>query len=197
MLNELHSFHVVDNVAPDIMHNILEGVGRYELKLVLGSLAADKHLTLDQVNSYLTSFDYGFSDSKNKPSTISKQELNNPDGAMKQTASKMWCLLCYIPLMLGDLIPVGNVHWELLLLLLSCMEIIFSLSLTLASTVYLDHLINEHHTVFLELYPERHLKPKHHFMLLYPRAIRALGPIVHFWAMRFEAKHGFFKRVSH
>lgn len=61
MLNELHSFHVVDNVAPDIMHDILEGVGGYELKLVLSSLVADKHLALDQVNSRLTSFDYGFS----------------------------------------------------------------------------------------------------------------------------------------
>lgn len=35
------------------------------------------------------------------------------------------------------------------------------------------------------------------FMLHYPRAIRKLGPLVHFWSMRFEAKHGFFKRVSH
>ncbi|KAJ8333469.1 hypothetical protein SKAU_G00414770 [Synaphobranchus kaupii] len=179
------------------MHNILEGVGGYETKLVLGSLITEKHITLDQVNNRLTSFHYGFSDSKNKPSTISKQELKNPDGFMRQTAFQMWCLLRYLPPMLGDLIPEGNVHWELLLLLLSCMEMIFSPSLTSASTMYLAHLIEEHHTLFLKLYPEQHLNPKHHFMVHYPGAIRALGPIVHFWAMRFEAKHGFFKRVSH
>ena len=34
-------------------------------------------------------------------------------------------------------------------------------------------------------------------MLHYPRAIQKLGPLVQFWAMRFEAKHNFFKRVSH
>lgn len=34
-------------------------------------------------------------------------------------------------------------------------------------------------------------------MLHYSRAIKQLGPLRQFWAMRFEAKHGFFKRVSH
>lgn len=98
---------------------------------------------------------------------------------------------------MGDLVPESNRFWQLLLLLLSCLELIFSVSLTVGSTIYLKWLIEEHHTMFLELYPQQHLKPKHHFMLHYPRAIRQLGPLMQYWTMRFEAKHNFFKRISH
>lgn len=99
--------------------------------------------------------------------------------------------------MIGDLIPEGNKHWDLLLSLLACMEFVFSPELNPGAVIFLRHLIQEHHCLYLDLYPERHLKPKHHFMLHYPGAIMKLGPLVHFWSMRFEAKHGFFKHVSH
>lgn len=195
-LNKLEFYHVTDNVTPDIMHDILEGVGGFELKLVLNSLIEQKILTLDQLNYRLTSFDYGFADCHNKPSLIRPQDLKNPDGSFRQTAAQTWCLLRLLPLMVGDLVPEGNRHWELLLSLLSCMELIFSPELTDGAVTYLKHLIEEHHCRYLELYPDRHLKPKHHFMVHYPGAIRKLGPIIHFWCMRFEAKHAFFKRVS-
>lgn len=98
--------------------------------------------------------------------------------------------------MIGDLIPRCNRYWNLLLLLLQCMEFIFSPSITPGATIFLAYIIEEHHRLFLELYPHLHLCPKYHFMLHYPRAIMKLGPLVHFWAMLFELKHGFFKRVS-
>lgn len=196
-LNKLLFYHVTDNVTPDVMHDVLEGVGGYEMKHVINSLIEQKLITLEQLNFRLTSFDYGFSDCRNKPSAIKPQELKNPDGALRQTAAQTWCLLRLLPLMIGDLVPEGNKHWELLLSLLSCMELMFSPQLTQGSVIFLAYLIQEHHCLFLELYPERHLKPKHHFMLHYPGAIRKLGPVIHFWCMRFEGKHGFFKRVSH
>nr|XP_057925469.1 uncharacterized protein LOC131127529 [Doryrhamphus excisus] len=196
-LNNLSFYHVTDNVAPDIMHDILEGVGPYEIKLVLNTLIEQKHVTLDQVNYRLTSFDYGFCDKANKPSAITKNDLRNHEGTMRQSAAQMWCLIRLLPTMIGDLIPEGNEEWELLLLLLLRMEFIFSPSITIAGTHYLTKIIEEHHSLFLELFPHLHLRPKHHFMVHYPRAIRKLGPLIHFWSMRFEAKHNFFKRVSH
>lgn len=195
VLNNLSFYHVSDNVAVDIMHDVLEGVGPYEVKLVLNSLIEQKYLTLEKLNYRITSFDYGFCDKGNKPSVISN--LRNPEAPMRQSASQMWCLLRLLPTMIGDLIPMDDKHWELLLLLLSCMELIFSPSLTVAATLYLSKIIEEHHCLFLELYPHLHLRPKHHFMLHYPRVIQKLGPLRQFWAMRFEARHAFFKQVSH
>lgn len=197
ILNNLSNFNVTHNKVLDIMHDLLEGVGPFELKLVLASLIEDKHLTLDTLNFRITSFDYGFSDVKNKPTVIGKQELKIPERAMRQSASQTWCLLRHVPCMIGDLIPEENKHWELLLLLLECMEIVFSPSLTPEVTVYLAAIIEEHHSLFLELYPHKHLIPKHHLMVHYPGAILKLGPLIQFWAMRFEAKHAFFKRICH
>lgn len=191
VLNSLHFFHVTDNVTPDIMHDILEGVGSHEFKLIINSLIEEKHLSLDTLNYRISSFDYGFSDKRNQPTLISKSELRNPDGGMRQSASQMWCLLRLLPLMIGDLIPLGNKYWNLLLLLLQCMEFIFSPSITPGATIFLAYIIQEHHSLFLELYPHLHLRPKHHFMLHYPRAIMKLGPIVHFWAMHLNLSMGF------
>ena len=135
VLNNLSFYHVSDNVAGDIMHDVLEGVGPYEVKLVLNSLIEQKHLTLEKLNHRITSFDYGFCDKGNKPSVISKSDLRNLEGSMQQSATQMWCLLRLLPTMIGDLIPMDNKHWELLLLLLLCMEFIFSPLLTVAATL--------------------------------------------------------------
>lgn len=137
VLNDLHFFHVTDNVAPDIMHNILERVGSDEVKLILNSLTEEKHLSLDTLNYRITSFDYGFCDKRNQPSPISRGDLRNLDGGMRQSAAQMWCLIRLLPLMIGDLIPHCNRYWNLLLLLLQCMEFIFSRSVTPGATIFL------------------------------------------------------------
>ncbi len=89
VLNSLSLYHVTDNVAVDIMHDILEGVGAYELKLVIKSLIEQKHMSLDQLNFRLTSFDHGFCDAGNKPSIISKNDLKNIDSPLRQSAAQM------------------------------------------------------------------------------------------------------------
>lgn len=39
LFNDLKYFHICDNYSPDIMHDILEGVGQYEMKLLLDYLS--------------------------------------------------------------------------------------------------------------------------------------------------------------
>lgn len=151
VLNSLSFYHVTDNVAVDVMHDILEGVGAYEVKLVLTLLTEQKHMSLDKLNYRITSFDDGFSDVGNKPSLISKSHLKKIDSPLRQSAAQMWCLLRLLPLMICDLIPTDSKEWELLLLLPMSMEIIFSPSVTLAATRYLSKIIEEHQSLFLEL----------------------------------------------
>ncbi|XP_032413320.1 uncharacterized protein LOC116730938 [Xiphophorus hellerii] len=71
-------------------------------------------------------------------------------------------------------------------------NIVFSPILTMGMTIYLKHLIVEHHKLFKFLYSHRNLIPKHHFMIHYPSSIRKIGPLLHMWSMRFEAKHKMF-----
>jgi hypothetical protein len=103
----------------------------------------------DLPNSRITSFDYSPSDSKNKPSPISHKKIQNPDGASGQTASQMWCLIRYLPLIIGDLVPEDNEHLELILVLLECMDFIFCREITVGETFFFKQVINNHHNYFL------------------------------------------------
>ena len=87
LLNDVENFHVSTNYAPDVMHDLLDGVCGIEVHLVLAALIDEGLFDLNLLNSKITSFDYFPSDSKNKPSPITIQRLQNPDGASGQTAS--------------------------------------------------------------------------------------------------------------
>ena len=53
---------------------------------------------------------------------------------------------------------------------------------------YIDILVTEHHELYMRLF-KTHLKPKHHFLVHYARALRNLGPLCQVWGMRFEGKN--------
>ncbi|XP_048042264.1 uncharacterized protein LOC125265811 isoform X1 [Megalobrama amblycephala] len=188
LLNDLQYFHICDNYAPDIMHDILEGVGQYEIKLLLEYLSGV--ISRQGICNRIYSFNYGYLERKNRPTRVNLEQTGNGIGL---NAIQTFCLIRNIPLIFGDLVDEENKHWHLLLLLLQVINIVFSPVITEGMTYYLKHLIVEHHSLFKELYPHKNLIPKHHYMLHYPRCIRKIGPLVHVWSMRFEAKHKFFK----
>lgn len=118
-------------------------------------------------------------------------EIESNDLGLK--AIQCWCLLRNVPLIFGDVVPQDDEHWNLLLLLLQIVNIIFSPVLTEGLTVCLKHLIAEDHRLFKCLFPDKNLLPKHHLMTHYPRCIQNIGPIVHVWFMRYESKNYLFK----
>ena len=190
-LNSLQFFHVSHNFSLDIMHDILEGVAQFELKLLLEYLS-ENVLSKPDLLSRIYAFDYGYVERKNRPTRINLDSIGNNIGL---NSIQTLCLVRNIPLLFGDIVPEGNQNWFLLLLLLQIINIIFSPSVTLGMTVLLKHLIMEHHELFKALYPHRNLIPKHHFMIHYPSCIRKIGPLIHMWSMRFEAKHRIFKNT--
>ena len=191
ILNSLQFFHVCHNFSLDIMHNILEGVAQFELKLLLEYLS-ENVLSKPDLLSRNYAFDYGYVERKNRPTKINLDSSGNNIGL---NSIQTLCLVRNIPLLFGDIVPEGNQNCFLLLLLLQVINIIFSPSVPLGMTVLLKHLIMEHHELLKELYPDRNLIPKHHFMIHYPSCIRKIGPLIHMWSMRFEAKHRIFKNT--
>lgn len=63
-------------------------------------------------------------------------------------AIQSWCLLRNMPLLFGDLVQRDDQHWHLFILLLQIVNIVFSPVLTERMTIYLKHLIIEHHQRF-------------------------------------------------
>lgn len=99
ILNDLSYFNVVDGLDPDIMHDQLEGVLPLQVKLMLKLFINDnKYFTLEVLNSRIEKFNYGLSDSSNKPSPIKQQALTagNDSASLSQTG-KFVELSKYIP----------------------------------------------------------------------------------------------------
>lgn len=57
ILNSLQCFNTCENFSVDIMHNILEGVAPYEMKLIM--LHAIDQYTTKEVDMRIKSFNYG------------------------------------------------------------------------------------------------------------------------------------------
>lgn len=112
IFHDLTDFHILINIIVDNMHDLLEGVCQYDLGLILHQfIYVNNFFTLEQLNNYIRGFDFG--DVKNKPTEILETHILRKK--LKMSSSEMLCLVRYLPLILGSLIPRENEHWLLLI----------------------------------------------------------------------------------
>lgn len=148
LLNTLHFFHTSDNYAVDIMHDLLEGVVQYELKLVFQYLVNQKYLSLESLSQRIQSFNYGYIERKNRPSGLKMDEASKDIGL---NAIQSWCLVRNAPLIFGDVLERNNCYWNLRLLLIQIVNIVFSPIVTNGMTYYLKNLIKDPTTSYLNV----------------------------------------------
>ncbi len=195
ILTSVKGFSVIGGLPHDVMHDVLEGVLPYEVKLLLKYLISRKYLTLEQFNDRIHNFEYGHSEVGSKPSLIAMQHLS-PDAKIRQSASQMMLLGRILPFVVGDRVPPGDPNYECFLLLLQIVDLTLAPAIHIDTVAYLRVLIDEHHTTFKELYPDYSVIPKMHYMVHYPQQILQCGPLVRAWTMRHEAKLNFFKQAA-
>lgn len=201
ILNESAYFHVTENRSMDSMHDILEGVGPFIVMLTLRSFDS-KHpeygIDANFLNSRINLFDFGPFESKNKPSPIfqDKKIRNIKNHSTQQRAAQNWCLIRMLPFLIGDRIDCCDAYYELLLTLLSIMDIIFAPTISKESTVMLELLIDSLYAQYRSLYKDVAPINKFHHLIHYPVNLRANGPSVGNWCMRYEAFHNTFKRLA-
>ncbi|GBM58824.1 hypothetical protein AVEN_179363-1 [Araneus ventricosus] len=183
-------FHVTHGLPPDIAHDMLEGVEPYEVSLILTFLIKTGVISLDYINRQIETWPYGPLDSIDRPALIPKK------CKISQTAARMWTLLRLLPLMCATIIPEDNLHWKLFIDLKEIIELVFAPILTVDYIAYLRIRINEHLQFFKELYPEKLIIPKQHFLIHYPLHLLNFGPLRNCWTLRFEAKHYYFKKLA-
>jgi len=76
ILNTSNYFHIVDGLAPDIMHDILEGSLQYDVKELLKYfIYVEKYFSLDLLNDRIHDFPYVLFDKVTKPATIAPSIL--------------------------------------------------------------------------------------------------------------------------
>ena len=86
------------------------------------------------------------------------------------TASQMWVLGRFLPLMIGHLISEDDDHWTHYIQLLEIVDIIFAPIIDSDAPGYLEVLIEENLLDFVELYREAVL-PKMHYLIHIPRLL--------------------------
>ena len=74
------------------MHDILEGVLQYEIKLMLQVMVnREKYFTLTDFNSQLENLELGYMESKNCPTQLSSKTLNSDSSSLKQNGLYIIC----------------------------------------------------------------------------------------------------------
>ena len=106
-----------------------------------------------------------------------------------------WALIRLLPFIIGHRIPLDDPAWLLLMSLKDVTELVVAPVHNEESIAYLDSKISEHRHRFQEVFLNEELIPKHHFLEHCPALIKAFGPVIVFWTMRFEAKHSQFKKI--
>lgn len=196
-LNRLQFWHLISNAVNDIMHTFLQGVLPHVTSCVLYSLWKDDIITLDSFNNRLQEIFLQVKvDKKSKPSELNS--FLNPGSGLspKYSAAQTWTLFRYIPVMIGHK-ATGKKYWKMFMMLQEVVDIVFAPRLTETILVEYSILYSEFLILYKEIYPTLTVKPKMHFAIHFPTAVRHNGPMKICWAMGFERQNGVMKRPSH
>ena len=106
ILEEVPGFSVIFELPQNIMHDIFEGVVKYELLLFLPYCLSEGFFTIGDLNSRIQGFDFG----QDKPSLFKLDESNLV--RIRQSAAQMISLMRNFPLIITDKIPPGDDNWQ-------------------------------------------------------------------------------------
>ena len=115
VFNEIENHSITENYSVDDWHNFAEGIANMTVGSVLNALIKKKipNLTVDVMNNRRVIFPYAEHEKSNKPRPffIKNCEKSGEKLKVKQSATEMMCLVRYLGLMIGDLIPPNDEHW--------------------------------------------------------------------------------------
>ena len=190
-LNALTDFHETINMPPCVGHDMAEGVLKYDLHEFLKYFVNDeKYSAIRELNRGIDDFLFSGRDSSVRPAHVKF------GGGIIGTASQLWCLIRFLSVLIGDLIPEGDEKWLNMLNLRKITTLMLSPDLTWYHISQLNILIGEYLERICVLFPTYFLKSMHHFIQHAAYSTVNFGPLIHVNTLRFEAKHQYFKRVA-
>jgi len=185
-LAAIDHFRTTDNPFVDLMHDLDEGVAVYDMQHILYHFIFVKHyFDVETLNFALTTFQYS-PDISNRPPQFSERRLMAK--SINMTAAEMRTFVRIFSLLIGDLIDEGDDMWALYLLLRDIYDLVLCSSVQRGVSTILRNKIAAHHLLYLKVTGDT-LKPKHHFLIHYPRILLSSGPFPKYSCQRFEANH--------
>lgn len=192
--NKLCKFHVIRNFSVDILHDFLEGVCHYDICNIIINLINKKYFTLEELNTNIRYHNYGPFVKNKKIDPITVENLENVH--LRTSGSEMQTLVVNLAFIIGHRVDRDCLEWKLYIVLRQILMIVTSKVVHKRAYQLLSTLVSEHHELYLQCFPYDLLKPKHHFMVHYPRTMQMVGPIGPISSMRFESYHKKYKNVA-
>lgn len=192
VFHQIKNYHVTQNLVVDPMHDIFEGICRYDIAKILNDLIYEEKLfTLNVLKDRIRCFNHSID--SNIPPPLNEKSIKN--NVIVLSASEMHYLINYLTLFIGDLIGTTNNYWKLYLLLRKIVCITVADAINEGIIKNFEILVTKYLTFHKKLL-KSNFKTKHHNLLHYPRIMRAFRPLKNISSMRFEAKHKQIKEIS-
>ncbi|XP_062555940.1 uncharacterized protein LOC134220838 isoform X2 [Armigeres subalbatus] len=200
--NDLPSFHVVENLSVDPMHDLFStGICKYGFVAALSNfIYVKKYFNISKLNMRkiavsriscdialrrMPDIEEGY-DKKRKCKLVS----------IRSTAAEMKAFCFNFSIIVGPLVPNNDPVWEYCTVLINLIDLILSKTFSEEDLLRMQNLIQQHHTLYINLFGDT-LKPKHHFITHYPKVIQKYGPVERMMCFRNEARHKGLKEYAH
>ena len=82
-------------LTPDIMHDILEGILQYEVKLVLQHCVEQKFVKVKAIEKLMEKFEFSYGKVRNRPTPIDNKVLRNHDNSLRQNGMLKQFILAF------------------------------------------------------------------------------------------------------
>lgn len=189
-------FDITKQLPQDLIH-VLEGAVQYEVRYLLQHFFDAGFITLRQLNNAFSQLSLGYHEEGNRPPLLKESVFNGQEMyKLKQTAEQARIFLKRSPFALHGYVPVEDPNYQLLLQIVSIVQICFSPVVSRESILELQDAIESHLKKFKELFPNVNITPKMHYLIHIPEQMLKLGPLVRHSCLRFEARHRYFKDLA-
>ena len=122
---------------------------------------------------------------RNKPEIISKEDLDSRN--LHMTGLEMYQFITHFGILVGDLVPEGNVIWEIYLTLREIIALCTTTSINPNRHSLLSNLVQEHNYYARHVLKRDYIE-KDHLLTHLSTVMKKSGPLRNIWAARFEAK---------
>ena len=187
--NSLLSFHVYENYAADILHDLFEGVCKTDMSIILQYYICEKRsFSVASLNARINSFNYNLNGLGNKPPSFTYEDIQ--DGKLNMSATEMFNFTLLFSFFVGDMFEPDRQDpvWLLYLTLREIIDIAVSKSLQIECIEQFKDLVEQHHRIRV-VKLKSPLKPKDHFLVHYSLIMEMSGPVAHLSTGKFESKH--------
>ena len=181
----------------DIMHTILEGVLQYESKNILQYFFQNKLFSISQLNASILNHNYGYSEIGDKPNPLKEQLFcKDSNYKLRYKASQARLFLRLLPFYLDGYVNIEDEYYVFLTELINIVQILYSPLITTSTIQSLRQCICKHLEKFTQLFPDKNIIPKQHYMIHLPTMITQVGPLIRSSCFAFESAHNQFKKLA-